>query len=396
MDLKIFSKNVESEALNQIYRIASDEAYKGNKIRIMPDVHGGADVPIGFTMEFKNCITPSFIGVDIGCGMLTIELDSTSIDLEKLDKVIHEYVPAGFSIHDETPKNIDKIEKLLDDLKCKSTINKDRALKSLGTLGGGNHFIEVSKSSLTGKIYLIIHSGSRNLGVQICRHYENIAKSSNGSAELSKNIKKAIKELKKQGKQNLIQAKIKELKEAEAKKPKSTFNILIGKHLDDYLHDMKIAQLYASDNRKRMAKTILEKLNLQATEIIETIHNYIDFSTNIIRKGSISAKKDELVVIPINMKEGSLLCIGKGNEDWNYSAPHGAGRVMSRSEAKKKLSLEDFKKEMEGIYTTCISSNTLDEAPMAYKTMNEIVSSIGETVKVVDVLKPIYNFKANS
>jgi len=353
MDIKIFAKTIEESAKVQIEELASCPAYVDSKIRIMPDCHAGSGCTIGTTMTITDKITPNLVGVDIGCGMLAVGLGECNLDLVKIDKIIRKYIPHGFAVHQQERGYFE-----FDNLICKDGLNLDRAQKSLGTLGGGNHFIEISESE-NGYKYLIIHSGSRNIGNQVARFYQDIA----------------------------IENKNSENKDLA---------YLEGSDMTNYLNDMRIMQQYATANRKMIAYIILEMAGLKKTSEFETIHNYIDFEKMILRKGAVSAEKDELLLIPINMRDGSLLCAGKGNEDWNYSAPHGAGRLMGRKEAKRKLDLSAFEIQMKGVYTTSVCEDTLDEAPDAYKPMSEIVEAIKDTADIIKILKPIYNFKSSN
>lgn len=385
-DVKVFAKTFEEEARKQVEKICNYEPYLNSKIRIMPDAHAGKGCVIGTTMKLDGSVTPNMVGVDIGCGMLAAYFTVNSIDLEKLDYVIRKYVPSGFSVN-ETPISCFDLQSLY----CYKAIeDKDTYMQqSLGSLGGGNHFIEVNKTS-DGQIMIVIHSGSRNLGVQVCNYYQNLA-----YENLSKrdDIKELISMLKSEGRDKDIQAELKKLKPKTVDKELAH---LEGEHFDHYIHDMKIVQEYASKNRHLILNTICEKMGMFTWSYIETIHNYIDVDSMILRKGAVSAKRGEKLIIPMNMRDGSLICIGKGNPDWNYSAPHGAGRLMSRAKAKEHISMDDFRGSMKGIYTTSVCESTLDEAPQAYKPMEEIISAIGDTVEIVDIIKPIYNFKASN
>lgn len=342
---KVFTNNVEKGALDQIKDVLNEPWSKDIKIRVMPDVHQGYGVPIGYTQTIKDKIIPNFVGVDIGCGMLVTKISNNPdffVDFKKLDKVIKEHVPSGFNVFRKNQKLDLNIEDLIAD------VDLNRAYKSVGTLGGGNHFIEINKSD--SGIYLVIHSGSRHLGVQVCDYW--------------------------------------------SKKIPNDKNYLDDDNFKGYLHDMNITQKFASINRKRMRDNILKHMDYRIIDEFETIHNYIDLDNMILRKGAISAKLDELVLIPINMRDGSIIAKGLGNPDWNYSAPHGAGRIMSRSSARKNLSLDKFKRSMEGIYSTSISKKTLDEAPFVYKSMDEIIKNTKDSIVVLEHLKVLYNFKA--
>lgn len=410
-DLKIFTDNIEKEAIDQINTLLEQPAFADCKIRIMPDVHAGAGCVIGFTADLGDRVIPNIVGVDIGCGMLTVELggidtgingktDSsivnyvTDIDYEKLDNVIHTCIPSGRNVHEE----INYIFPELKNLRCYNNLkNIDWLERSMGTLGGGNHFIEIDEG-FEGRKYLVIHTGSRNLGKQVADYYQNLAvELMIGRDKLAYERDKLIAEYKDQGRSSEIQDAIKELRNTWRKKtndiPKELC-YLTGKYRDDYIYDMKICQRFAKQNRLMIALKIMLSMGWYSIDLFETVHNYIDES-NMIRKGAISAKKGEKVLIPINMRDGSLLCVGKGNEDWNCSAPHGAGRIMSRSKARESISMESFRESMTGIYTTSVCESTIDESPMAYKSMNEIINNIKDTVDILDVLKPVYNFKAS-
>lgn len=396
-NLKIFTKNIEQEALDQINELLNQEAFKDSKIRIMPDVHAGKGCVIGFTGNLGDKVIPNIVGVDIGCGMLCVELGKVDLNLEKLDIVIRQHVPSGMNVHEKQESEFD-----LEQLYCfKELKNKDNWLeKSLGTLGGGNHFIEIDVDEDNNK-YLVIHTGSRNLGKQVAEIYQNKATEyCSYKEEMQEEKNQIIKEYKEQGKQKEIQetlAKINKKYEGKTKLPKDLC-YLEGNLREDYLHDMKICQEFAVLNRDNIAREILSNYftdELPICNKFETIHNYISFEDNIVRKGAISAKKSEKVLIPMNMRDGCIIAIGKGNDDWNQSAPHGAGRIMSRTKAKEIISINDFKNSMSGIYTTSINEGTIDEAPMAYKPTEEIINCIGDTVDIIKIIKPIYNFKAS-
>lgn len=350
---------------------------------ITGNCHAGAGCTIGTTMEIKDKITPNLVGTDIGCGMLTVKLKETEIDLKKFDEVINKYIPNGFNVHNKPKVDFDFSNLIANG------VNIDRAKKSIGTLGGGNHFIEIDKNA-RGELYLVIHSGSRQAGFQVAGYYQKVAAKSMKYSRIAGQL--IIKKLKKEGRQKDISVEIKKLKKPVINKDLA---YLVGNEFHYYMVDMVLIQKYAVLNRRTMANIILEKAGLTEEHSFETIHNYVDFDDMILRKGAVSAKKSELLLIPINMKDGSIIAKGKGNPDWNYSAPHGAGRLMSRKQAHKKLSLEEFKEQMKGIYTTSVSSKTLDEAPNAYKPMSEIVNTIKDTVEILEIIKPIYNFKAN-
>jgi RNA-splicing ligase RtcB len=383
-DIKIYATTLEDVAFDQIKELGEFEPYKDSKIRIMPDCHAGAGCTIGTTMEIKDKITPNLVGVDIGCGMLTVKLKETEIDLRKLDAVINKFIPNGFNTHTE-PKAEFEFDKLIA-----KNLNIDRAKVSIGSLGGGNHFIEVGKTSKN-ELYLVIHSGSRNIGGQVAKFYQNIA--IENLTDNAKEREELIVKLKKEGRQNEIGKELKKLKKPDINKDLA---YLTGADFDNYMHDMELMQKYAVLNRRTMANIILKKAELTEAETFETIHNYIDFNRMMLRKGAVSAENGETLLIPINMRDGSIIAKGKGNADWNYSAPHGAGRLMGRRQAHKNLNLDEFKEQMKDVYSTSVMAETLDEAPNAYKPMNEILEAIEDTVEIVDIIKPIYNFKAHS
>lgn len=396
---KVYTDLVEDEAIAQIKKLCNQEFSKDCQIRIMPDVHCGASCVIGFTANLGEMVIPNIVGVDIGCGMLTVELGNIDIDLEQLDNIINEFVPSGKNVHSV---RITKYPNLKN-LNCYRSLKQTRRIeKSIGTLGGGNHFIEVDIDNENNK-YLIIHTGSRNLGKQVAEHYQNLAVDLiKGKNEIFEKRDKIIEEYKANGKRKQIQKALKNLFDSfEAKELKIPKELcyLTGKYRDLYLNDMKICQEYATLNRVKIAEIILENLlnkDLSEFSYFETVHNYIDYKNNIVRKGAVSANKDEKFLIPINMRDGSLICIGKGNEDWNFSAPHGAGRLFSRTTAKKNFTVEEFKQSMEGIFTNSVNEFTLDESPMAYKGMDNIINNIEPTAQILKTIKPIYNFKANN
>ena len=385
-----FAKVIEDEAVEQIRRMCDYDFTAGSQIRIMPDVHPGKGCTIGTTMTIKDKAVPNIVGVDIGCGMYTVNLGNTELDLEKLDAAAH-FIPSGMRVWEGRIEKFD-----LTELRCYRDLKDTRRLeRSLGTLGGGNHFIEVDVAS-DGTKYLVIHSGSRNLGKQVAELYQRLAIDlSKGKEEYLDKREALITEYKAAGRRKEIQKAMKELKW----KPKESATpedlcFVYGKYLEDYLHDVEICQRFARRSRELMAEILLDRTGLTGGEAFHTIHNYIDTEEMILRKGAIAAHKDEKVLIPINMRDGSVLAIGRGNPDWNFSAPHGAGRIMSRSAAKEQLDMEEYHREMAGIYTTSVNEDTLDEAPMAYKSLEDIIDVIEESVDVIEVLKPIYNFKA--
>lgn len=353
----IYTNNLDSETKRQITELCDQDFLKNSIIRIMPDVHAGKGCTIGTTMTLKDKVVPNMVGVDIGCGMEVSVLANKNINLEELDRAIRKLIPSGFNIRKTEHAYVKEVP--FSKLKSRKHLNIERGQLSIGTLGGGNHFIEVNKDS-KGTLYLVIHSGSRNLGNQVAEHYQKLAIKQHASSQIPKDLA-----------------------------------YLDGQDFADYIHDMKIMQAYAVINRKAITDEIVRAMGLVVTEQFTTIHNYIDVKNMILRKGAISAQKGEKVIIPINMRDGSIIAVGKGNPDWNYSAPHGAGRVMSRKQARANLNLQEFRAEMENVYTTCVNKSTLDEAPMAYKPIDEIIEAIHDTVDIIDVIKPIYNFKAN-
>ena len=386
-----FARVIEDEAVEQIRRMCDTEMTRGSQIRIMPDVHAGKGCTIGTTMTITDKAVPNVVGVDIGCGMYTVKLGKVDIDFERVDEACH-IIPSGFDTWDGVKWPFD-----LTELRCYRELRYAKRLnRSLGTLGEGNHFIEIDAAE-DGTKYLVIHSGSRNLGKQVAEFYQQLAIDLNhGKEEYFAKRDQIIKEYKAAGRKKEIQSALKALKweKKDADVP-DDLCYLYGTYLDDYLHDVVICQRFARENREHMAEVILEHTCLEAIDAFHTIHNYIDTDEMILRKGAISAHAGELVLIPINMRDGSVLATGKGNPDWNYSAPHGAGRIMSRTKARDVIEMEDYRKAMEGIYTTSVSTATLDEAPMAYKSLEDIIDVIEESVNVIEVLKPIFNYKAS-
>jgi hypothetical protein len=384
---------VEEDAIEQIKRMCDYPMSEGSQIRIMPDVHVGKGCTIGTTMTVKDRVVPNVVGVDIGCGMYTVNMGKVDIDLERFDDIVYS-IPSGTGVWEGRQERFD-LTKLICYRQLKDT---KRIERSIGTLGGGNHFIEIDESEDKTK-YLVIHSGSRSLGKQVAEIYQKLA------VDLDKGIgyylearDEIIRSYKEAGRRSEIQEALKKLKwEKENEHPSMPEDLcyLSGKYLEDYLHDIKICQDFARKNREKMAEIILDKANIKALEAFHTTHNYIDTDEMILRKGSIAAHKGEKVLIPINMRDGSILALGKGNPDWNYSAPHGAGRLMSRTKAKESLDMDEYKDSMKGIFTSSVNEGTIDEAPMAYKSINDIIDVIGESVDIIEVIKPIYNFKAS-
>ena len=386
-----YAKVVEDEAVAQIRRMCDYDFTENSIIRIMPDVHAGKGCTIGTTMTVHGKAVPNIVGVDIGCGMYTINIGKGEIDFAKLDAAAH-FVPSGKNVWEGRQEKFD-----LEALRCYRQLkNTKRLERSLGTLGGGNHFIEVDRAS-DGTNYLVIHTGSRNLGKQVAEIYQQLAIDLNkGMEDYFDRRDEIIRTYKEQGRRKEIQ---KALKEISIDKKETTIPedlcYLYGRFFEDYIHDIEICQQFATRNREKIAEILIDRAGLVAGEAFHTIHNYIDTDEMILRKGAIAAHKGEKVLIPINMRDGSILAFGKGNPDWNFSAPHGAGRLMSRTKARNELDMAEYKKSMSGIYTTSVNESTIDEAPMAYKSMDDIISVIDETVDIIEILKPVYNFKAN-
>ena len=385
-----YTPELEELAANQIKAVCDQAEFAGCKIRIMPDVHAGKGCTIGTTMTIQDKIVPGMVGVDIGCGMETVELAEHEIDFDKLDALIRKEIPYGREVRDTLHALNAEID--LTQLRCADQVNLNRAMRSIGTLGGGNHFIEVDRSE-DGRLFLIVHSGSRHLGTEVAEYYQNEGRRALwGGANYQ--VQEVIAQLKAEGRFKEIQKTISALREEHELSIPKDLAYVEGKLFEDYIHDMKITQQFAMLNRKAMVDVIMMGMGFTAVESFTTIHNYIDTDAMILRKGSVSAMAGEKLLIPINMRDGSLICVGKGNQDWNCSAPHGAGRLMSRRAAFNALSMEEFKREMEGIYTTCVLPDTLDESPMAYKSMDEIIDQIGPTAEIVERIRPVYNFKA--
>lgn len=386
-----YAKVIEDEAIEQIRRMCDYPMTEGSRIRIMPDVHAGKGCTIGTTMAIIDKAVPNVVGVDIGCGMYTVRLAEREIDLEKLDEAAH-FIPSGMNVWEGRQERFD-----LTEIRCYRALKDARRLeRSLGTLGGGNHFIEVDQAA-DGTKYLVIHSGSRNLGKQVAEYYQRLAVDLNkGKEEYFARRDTLIAEYKAAGRRTEIQQALKELhwSSHEATIPEDLC-FVYGQYLEDYLFDVEICQRFARRNREKMAEILLSRSGLTAVDAFHTIHNYIDTEEMILRKGAIAAHKGERVLIPINMRDGSVLAVGKGNPEWNFSAPHGAGRIMSRTAARANLDMDEYRREMAGIYTTSVNEATIDEAPMAYKSLEDIIGVISESVDIIEVLKPIYNFKAN-
>ncbi len=387
---KIFTDVVDQASIAQVITLCSQEFVQGSRIRLMPDVHAGAGCTVGTTMTITDKVVPNLVGVDIGCGMETVRLREDHMEMQRLDKVIREKIPSGFDIRDRAHRYADRIN--LEELRCARHVDLLRAEKSVGTLGGGNHFIEVDRDD-QGRLYLIVHSGSRHLGLQVANYYQNA-----GYQMLNRSDPQAeqalIAEWKAQGREKSIQKELKKLRNTKRTAIPKPLAYVSGALFDDYLHDMEIVQRFAALNRQAMVDEILKGMKFRADDQFTTIHNYIDTGEMVLRKGAVSAKSGERLLIPINMRDGSLICTGLGNEDWNCSAPHGAGRLMSRAEAKQSFTVSAFKKEMDGIYTTSVGAATLDECPMAYKPMEAIVDNIAPTARIEQTIRPVYNFKA--
>lgn len=389
---RCYASVVEDGAVQQIRRMCDYELTEGSRVRIMPDVHAGKGCTIGTTMTVTDKVCPNIVGVDIGCGMYTIRLEDTSLDLEKVDEACH-CIPSGMNVWQGRMERFD-----LTGLRCYRSLRDTRRLeRSLGTLGGGNHFIEIDRAS-DGTYCLVIHSGSRNLGKQVAEIYQRLAVDLHqGKEELFRKRDQIISSYKAAGRRSEIQGALNELNKEYAEKDHdvpSDLCWLYGSFLEDYLNDVEICQRFARRSRERMGEIILDRTGMSPVEAFHTVHNYIDTHEMILRKGAIAAHAGEKVLIPINMRDGSVVAVGKGDPEWNYSAPHGAGRLMSRTQAKKAISMDEYRESMEGIYTTSVNEATLDEAPMAYKSLDDIIDVISDTVEVIDVMKPVYNFKA--
>lgn len=388
-----YAKIIEDDAIEQIRRMCDYALTEGSRVRIMPDVHAGKGCTIGTTMTVTDKACPNIVGVDIGCGMYTVKLVDTDLDFEKIDEACH-YIPSGMNVWEGRKERFD-----LTKLRCYRSLRDAKRLeRSLGTLGGGNHFIEIDKAS-DGTCYLVIHSGSRNLGKQVAEIYQQLAIDLHmGKEDYFRQRDEIIRTYKAEGRRAEIQNALKELQKnfhAQALLVPDDICWLYGSFLEDYLHDVEICQRFAKRSREKMAEIILERTGMTAVDAFHTIHNYIDTDEMILRKGAIAAHLGEKVLIPINMRDGSVIAVGKGNPEWNYSAPHGAGRIMSRTKAKESLDMEAYRAAMQGIYTTSVNEKTIDEAPMAYKSLDDIIDVIRESVDVIDIMKPVYNFKAS-
>lgn len=398
-DLKIYSDCIDEKAKAQVYDFARLPAFFDAKIRIMPDCHAGVGCVIGFTATMTDKVIPNVIGVDIGCGVRVEKLNIKDCAFDELDAFIRRTIPAGMSVN----ASCSEIAKgYVDQLLCRKFLkNREWLEASLGTLGGGNHFIELDASEKDGYLYIVVHTGSRNLGKQVAEYYQKLAiKRLKSESEAEANERKEVVErLKKEGRQAEIEGCLKEIKEKYRNHPAIPDELcyLEGKDLDDYMHDMRICQEFAVRNRQMIVQRLMlffeEQYGAVSTESFESVHNYID-ENNIVRKGAISAHRGQKLIIPLNMRDGAIIGRGKGNPDWNESAPHGAGRILSRAQAKQLLTVEEFQREMEGIYTTTADRSTIDESPMAYKPIDEILKYVGDTVEIEEIVKPVYNFKA--
>ena len=389
-DLKIFCEGIEGAALAQINALASKDAYSGSKIRIMPDAHAGAGCTIGTTMTLSDKVTPNLVGVDIGCGMIVAELGHVSVDSFKLERLIEREIPSGKNIRSKEINETEEALSLVDAIRC-SCGRRDYNALSVGTLGGGNHFIELDEDD-DKNLYLVVHSGSRNLGKKVCDFYQKKAEKERYYAGQGV-VAELIARLKAEGRSRDIQLELKDLPRQYGQRDPLAY--LEGKSFEDYIHDMELCQKFAELNRRAMVRVILEGMGLEAKAVWQTIHNYIDIEHMILRKGSISAREGERVIIPMNMSDGSLICICKGNPDWNYSAPHGAGRLLSRASANRNIGMDEFRKDMEGIASWSVCASTRDEAPGAYKPTESIMRQIGPTVEVKNIIRPVYNYKAH-
>ena len=389
-EAKIFADVVDSASIAQVQELCNQEFTAGSRIRLMPDIHAGAGCTIGTTMTIADKVVPNLVGVDIGCGMETVRIREGRLELQKLDKLIQEKIPSGFAIRDSAHPYLSQID--LSELCCARHVDLPRAERSIGTLGGGNHFIEVDRDD-DGNLYLVVHPGSRHLGVEVASHYQQAGyKALNRVDDAS--VEALVARMKAEGREKEIPKEIKRLKNARQTRIPKALAYVSGDLFAQYIHDMRIVQRFAMLNRQAMVDVIVKGMKLHVVEQFSTIHNYIDTDARILRKGAVSAKAGERLLIPINMRDGSLLCVGKGNADWNFSAPHGAGRLMSRADARQSFTVSAFKKQMAGVYTTSVSKATLDECPMAYKGMQDILDNIGPTADVEKILRPIYNFKA--
>lgn len=386
---KVFTDLIDNTAISQLTLLMNQEFCKDSKIRIMSDCHAGAGCTIGTTMTIHDKIVPNLVGVDIGCSVTCIKLQETKFDPQKLDDTIRAYIPSGHDIHDKEHKTYTDIE----NLRCKNHVDLSRAYRSIGTLGGGNHYLECDKDE-EGNLYLCIHSGSRHLGLEVAKYYQQLAYNNCNGAS-NDDIKQLIATYKAAGRQREIEQAIITLKNTKRTNIPKDLCYLTGSDMDDYIHDMRIMNGFAKANHAKMADIIISNMGWHVVEQFTTTHNYIDTDHMILRKGAVSARKDEKLIIPMNMRDGALICIGKGNDDWNQSAPHGAGRLMSRGEARDQVDMNEYTESMKDIWTTSINESTIDESPMAYKPMESIIENIKDTVDIIKIIKPVYNFKAS-
>lgn len=386
---KVFTNLIDNAAISQLTLLMNQEFCKDSQIRIMPDVHAGAGCTIGTTMTIHDKIVPNLVGVDIGCSVTCIQIQEKTFDPQKLDNIIRSCIPSGHDIHDEENRTYTDIE----NLKCKNHVDLSRAYRSIGTLGGGNHYLEVDKDD-EGNIYLCIHSGSRHLGLEVAKYYQELAYNNCNGAS-NDDIKQLIAKYKAAGRQREIEQALITLKNTKRTSIPKDLCYLTGSDMDDYIHDMRIMNGFAKANHAKMADIIISNMGWHIAEQFTTTHNYIDTEHMILRKGSVSARKGEKLIIPMNMRDGSLICIGKGNDDWNQSAPHGAGRLMSRGEARANVDMGEYKDAMKDIWTTSVCEATIDESPMAYKPMESIIENVKDTVDIIKIIKPVYNFKAS-
>ena len=384
--LKIFAKTVEEVAYRQIFGMSESEAYKDCLVRIMPDCHAGTGCTVGTVIKVGERVVPNTVGVDIGCGMLVAVFKNLELDLERLDEVANTLVPSGFDIHETPVVEFEPLQHLYSN----AAVDINLAQRAIGSLGGGNHFIEANRDD-EGNTYIVIHSGSRNLGLRVCKYFQEMAVKD--MRNISLKVREIIDRMKAEGREREISQAIAAIKKPEVEKELA---FLQGEHLAQYLHDMDIAQEYARLNRETMLGIICSAMGITPDSTFQTIHNYIERNGEevILRKGAVSAKAGETLIIPMNMRDGSLICVGKGNADWLCSAPHGAGRLMSRSAAHQAITLEQFEASMQGIYSTSVCAETIDESPMAYKPMQEIIDCVQPTVEIRKIIRPIYNFKA--
>ncbi|MBQ2951570.1 MAG: RtcB family protein [Prevotella sp.] len=392
-NLKIYCRNIEQTALEQIQSLTEHPVYSDVSIRIMPDAHAGTGCTVGTTIALADKVTPNLVGVDIGCGMHVVELGKVDVNPAELDRIINHQIPSGNNIRTEPVSECTMAEELIRQLKCFKSPSHwplEYLKLSVGTLGGGNHFIELDKDD-DGNVYLVIHSGSRKLGVRVCHYYQKMANTH--MMELTDNRRELIARLKAEGRQHDIQLEL--AKQPRVQAVTTPLAYLEGDGFRDYLHDMDLCQRFAVLNRHTMARMIIEGLGVEAVSEWETIHNYIDVCNMILRKGAISAQAGERVIIPMNMRDGSLVCIGKGNPDWNFSAPHGAGRLMSRSQALESIDMAVFRHDMEGIASWSVCDSTRDEAPGVYKPMESIIEQVEPTVRIERIIRPKYNYKAH-